>query len=113
MDGRMTVESRFAIEMGDLAVLSNTWTLSAGGEQMSVTTSEVARRQSDGSWLYIIDHPYDHGRVASRWRSKAAVIAPPSNACCDSGRVAGAGRHLRRDLDLERAGSEHRSKVGL
>jgi uncharacterized protein (TIGR02246 family) len=58
MDGRMTVESRFAIEMGDLAVLSNTWTLSAGGEQMSATTSEVARRQPDGSWLYIIDHPY-------------------------------------------------------
>jgi uncharacterized protein (TIGR02246 family) len=58
MDGRMTVESRFAIEMGDLAVLSNTWTLSAGGEQMSGTTSEVARRQPDGSWLYIIDHPY-------------------------------------------------------
>jgi uncharacterized protein (TIGR02246 family) len=58
MDGRMTVESRFAIEMGDLALLSNMWTFSAGGEQMSGTTSEVARRQPDGSWLYIIDHPY-------------------------------------------------------
>jgi uncharacterized protein (TIGR02246 family) len=58
MDGRMTVESRFAIEMGDLALLSNTWTFSAGGEQLSGTTSEVARRQPDGSWLYIIDHPY-------------------------------------------------------
>jgi uncharacterized protein (TIGR02246 family) len=58
MDGRMTVESRFAIEMGDLALLSNTWTFSAGDEQMSGTTSEVARRQPDGSWLYIIDHPY-------------------------------------------------------
>jgi len=53
MDGRMTVESRFAIEMGDLAVLSNTWTFSAGGEKLSATTSEVAQRQPDGSWLYI------------------------------------------------------------
>jgi uncharacterized protein (TIGR02246 family) len=62
MEGSMTLQTRYAIEMGDLAVLSNTWTFRAGGEEMSATTAEVARREPDGSWLYIIDHPFAHER---------------------------------------------------
>jgi uncharacterized protein (TIGR02246 family) len=63
MEGRVTVRTRHAIEMGDLALLSNEWTFRAGDEVMSATTAEVARRQPDGSWLYIIDHPF-----ASNWQ---------------------------------------------
>jgi len=58
MKGSMTVLTRYAIEMGDLAVLSNTWTFRGGDVEMSATTAEVARREPDGSWLYIIDHPF-------------------------------------------------------
>jgi ketosteroid isomerase-like protein len=58
MNGHITVRSRFATAAGDLAVLSNEWTFEVGGEQLSSVTSEVARRQPDGGWLYVIDHPY-------------------------------------------------------
>jgi uncharacterized protein (TIGR02246 family) len=56
--GRMKVITRYVIEAGDLAILSNEWTLTAGGESMSAITAEVAQRQADGGWLYIIDNPY-------------------------------------------------------
>ena len=58
MNGRMTVTTRYVIEAGDLAILSNEWTLTAGGEYMSAITAEVAQRQADGGWLYVIDNPY-------------------------------------------------------
>ena len=58
MKGRMTVTTRYVIEAGDLAMLSNEWTFTAGGESMSAVTAEVAQRQPDGGWLYVIDNPY-------------------------------------------------------
>ena len=58
MNGRMTVTTRYIIETGDLAILSNTWTFTAGDESMSAITAEVAQRQPDGGWLYVVDHPY-------------------------------------------------------
>jgi uncharacterized protein (TIGR02246 family) len=58
MKGRMKVRTRYVIEAGDLAILSNEWTLTTAGESMSAITGEVARRQPDGGWLYVIDNPY-------------------------------------------------------
>jgi uncharacterized protein (TIGR02246 family) len=58
MKGQMTLRSRYAIEAGDLAILSNEWTLTAGDQSLSAVTAEVARRQPDGGWLYVIDHPF-------------------------------------------------------
>jgi uncharacterized protein (TIGR02246 family) len=58
MNPTMTLRSRFAIEAGDLALLSNEWTLHVGDEVMSAVTAEVAQRQPDGGWLYLIDHPF-------------------------------------------------------
>jgi uncharacterized protein (TIGR02246 family) len=58
MGGVMTVRTRFAVDLGDLAMLSNSWTFRAGAVEMSGTTAEIARRQSDGTWLYIVDHPF-------------------------------------------------------
>ncbi len=58
MNGRMTLRSRYAIEAGDLAVLSNEWSFTAGDLSMGATTAEVARRQADGGWLYVVDHPF-------------------------------------------------------
>jgi uncharacterized protein (TIGR02246 family) len=78
MNGRMTVRSRFAIEAGDLAILSNEWTLTVGNETMSAVTAEVAQRQPDGGWLYLIDHPFaslEPDEVAAL----LAAIAPPGS----------------------------------
>jgi ketosteroid isomerase-like protein len=51
LDGRPAVagESQPALRFGDLALTS---TRSVGG-----ATAEVARRQPDGSWLWVIDQP--------------------------------------------------------
>ena len=56
--GRMSMRTRYVIEAGDLALLSSEWTLTVGEETMSAVTAEVARRQPDGGWVYLIDHPY-------------------------------------------------------
>lgn len=58
LGGRITLRGRYVVEAGDLALLSNEWTLDAGDQTMSSVTHEVARRQSDGSWLYVLDHPF-------------------------------------------------------
>lgn len=70
MKGRMTLRSRYVIEAGDLAVLSNEWTYTAGDQTMSAITAEVARRQSEGGWLYVVDHPF-----ASLEPEQAAALA--------------------------------------
>jgi uncharacterized protein (TIGR02246 family) len=56
--GRMTVATRHVVEVGDLALLSNTWSYTAADLRMSGVSAEVVQRQSDGGWLYVIDHPY-------------------------------------------------------
>jgi uncharacterized protein (TIGR02246 family) len=70
LKGRMTLRSRYVIEAGDLAALSNEWTLTAGDLTMSAITAEVARREPDGGWLYVIDHPF-----ASLEPEEAAALA--------------------------------------
>jgi ketosteroid isomerase-like protein len=70
LGGRMTLRSRYAIETGELAVLSNEWSPTVGDQTMSAVTAEVARRQPDGSWLYVVDHPF-----ASLEAEEAAALA--------------------------------------
>jgi ketosteroid isomerase-like protein len=51
--------TRFAVEQGDIALLSNAWIFEMDGAAVARSvTAEVARRQPDGSWRYIIDNPY-------------------------------------------------------
>ena len=73
MGGQMTLRSRYAIEVGDLAILSNEWTYTAGDQTVGATTAEVARRQPDGSWLYVIDHPFA-GLEADQLAALAAAM---------------------------------------
>jgi uncharacterized protein (TIGR02246 family) len=58
---RISLELRTIRTTGDLALLSNRATaegLLPGGAVLSTTTTEVARRQPDGRWLYVIDDPF-------------------------------------------------------
>ena len=55
-----------AIRSGDLALLHSSWTLSGTGPDgsplnLSGTTADVVRRQSDGTWLFAIDNPWGTG----------------------------------------------------
>ena len=54
---------QLALENGDIALLYSSWTLSGTGPDgkpmsMSGQTSDVVRRQADGSWLFAIDNPF-------------------------------------------------------
>lgn len=64
MGGQIEMITQYAVEHGELAMLSNRWTLTIGGEAMSASTAEVARRQSDGTWKYVIDNPDAAGLLA-------------------------------------------------
>ena len=59
--GRMTLTTRSVVESGDgMAVLHGAWSIGAPSETDGVST-EVVRRQGDGSWLFAIDIPYTPG----------------------------------------------------
>jgi ketosteroid isomerase-like protein len=57
-NGQMTMRTRYVMEAGDLALLSSEWTLTAGDQTMSAVSTEVARRQPGGGWLYVLDSPF-------------------------------------------------------
>jgi uncharacterized protein (TIGR02246 family) len=64
MGGTLEMVTQYVVEHGDLAMLSNSWTVTIGDDRMSATTAEVARRQADGTWLYVIDNPDSAGVLA-------------------------------------------------
>jgi uncharacterized protein (TIGR02246 family) len=62
--GRIALETKLVVRVGDLAYLANRWSLSGGTmpdgspAELGATTAEVARRQADGTWLYVIDNAW-------------------------------------------------------
>jgi ketosteroid isomerase-like protein len=59
LGGSLAMTTRHAVEADEIALLSNSWTFTMdGAEVASSITSEVARRQPDGTWRYVIDNPY-------------------------------------------------------
>jgi uncharacterized protein (TIGR02246 family) len=58
MGAPMRLRTRFCIEIGDVALLRNDWNLDSPDVEMASSACEVVRRQPDGSWRYIIDHPF-------------------------------------------------------
>ena len=56
--GQMELETRSAIESGEgLAVLHASWTLHTSGSTARGLSTEVVRRQPNGTWLFVIDEP--------------------------------------------------------
>jgi ketosteroid isomerase-like protein len=54
---------QFAITYGNIALLRANFTITLLGEDgqetyISGSSSEVVSQQPDGSWLYVIDHPF-------------------------------------------------------
>lgn len=61
LGGTITLDTKTVVTVGELAYLSNRWSLTGttpDGEplDMGAVTAEVARRQEDGSWVYVIDN---------------------------------------------------------
>ena len=59
LGGSMTSRNRYAIPNGDLALLGADWEVvfDDGRDPVSGRSAEVVRRQSDGTWRYVLDHP--------------------------------------------------------
>lgn len=62
-EGTLVSKNMYCIPFEDLALLRARYileTVDANGNPATVEghTSEVVRRQADGSWKYIIDHPF-------------------------------------------------------
>jgi ketosteroid isomerase-like protein len=69
LKGRITLDTKLTFTVGDLAYLSNTWSLSGTGPDgnpvtLGATTAEVARRQADGTWRYVIDNAWGDQAIA-------------------------------------------------
>jgi uncharacterized protein (TIGR02246 family) len=63
LKGRMRSENQYALVHGDIALLRAKVHLVGtrpDGSRLELNnhTAEVVRRQPDGSWRYILDHPY-------------------------------------------------------
>ncbi len=56
----MTIETQKMIQAGDIALTYSRWSMTTPA-QMSGRAIEIARRQQDGTWLYIIDDPFTLG----------------------------------------------------
>jgi ketosteroid isomerase-like protein len=76
--GRMALRTRYVIEAGDLALLSCEWSLTAGDEVRSAVSTEVAQRQPEGGWLYLLDHPYGGSDPAEAGNLAEAGASPSS-----------------------------------
>ena len=63
LNAQFTLRVERVLQSGELALLISHWTLNGtdpnGNKvEQSGTTSDVARRQPDGTWLLVIDNPY-------------------------------------------------------
>ncbi len=60
--GKMTAETRYYVEAGDVALLSASWQIngSQDGKPVEVqgTSADLLRRQPEGHWLLAVDHPW-------------------------------------------------------
>jgi ketosteroid isomerase-like protein len=66
MRGRMEIENTYCIMSGKIALMRAKWRLDGTGPdgapvRMEGSSAEVARKQNDGRWLYLIDHPLGAG----------------------------------------------------
>jgi len=63
LDGKVKFDTRRVIGNDDLAILVSDWKLTYAGEdgspvELSDTTTDVVRRQHDGTWLIAVDNPF-------------------------------------------------------
>jgi uncharacterized protein (TIGR02246 family) len=63
LEGRMTSTNVYCMRVGDLALLQGEWAFvgtapDGSPVELAGRSAEVVRRQPDGSWRYVIDHPF-------------------------------------------------------
>jgi ketosteroid isomerase-like protein len=61
--GKMTADTRYCVQSGDVALASASWAIEGtgpDGEPVAVrgTSADLLRCQPDGRWLLVVDHPF-------------------------------------------------------
>ena len=63
LNGKLDLKVTRVLEVGDLALVAGEWSFTGtgpGGEpvKLAARNADVLRRQSDGSWRFVIDNPW-------------------------------------------------------
>lgn len=63
LGGEFTLKTRYAVRAGDYALSSNEWSLRGTGSDgqtldLGGKTAEVLRLHADGTWRFLVDHPW-------------------------------------------------------
>lgn len=63
LGGKMTSNNKYCVEIENIALLRADWkieTHNESGEILEIkgSSTEIVRKQKDGSWLYIVDNPF-------------------------------------------------------
>ena len=63
MNGTLDLEVTRVLEVGDLALVVGNWSFTGTGPdgqpvRLAARNADVLRRQSDGSWRFVIDNPW-------------------------------------------------------
>jgi ketosteroid isomerase-like protein len=63
LNAKIKLDTKSAIQSGELALLRSDWQMTGTGPDgkpftIAHSSTEVVRRQPDGRWLYVIDHPF-------------------------------------------------------
>jgi uncharacterized protein (TIGR02246 family) len=63
MKGKLDLEVTHVLEVGDLALVTGVWSFNGTGPdgepvQLTARNADVLRRQTDGSWRFVIDNPW-------------------------------------------------------
>ena len=63
LKGTIKMATTYIVEAGDTALLRGQWQLNGTGAdsrpvEMRGNSIEILRRQSDGTWRFVIDHPF-------------------------------------------------------
>lgn len=93
------ISSTRVLIVGDLALMSGSWHMTFGSDESSTsgfrgTSTEVARRQADGTWRYVIDDP-----ASAAIAEKARLLAADRSSSFEQMRYEQAGPVARITLN--------------